>query len=205
MNEAAERMFALLPAVFRRHGAGELERLLAALGWFFLDGAADGHGPGLESLVERIPALFDPLGNGDPESPFRTPDRFLPWLADWLAFTPHPLFPAERLRRILGGIVPLYGSRGTRDYLLRLLELCFGDELAAVHVDDRPRVGFTVGVSTLGVDTRLAVERPFFFRVGVVPGPAAGGHAALQKRVRAVIDFAKPAHTTYELEWRAAP
>ncbi len=105
----------------------------------------------------------------------------------------------------------MYGLRGTRDYLVRLLDLCFDDEVAQIHVDDRPSVGFTVGESTLGVDTRLAVSRPFCFKVVIERHEAqtepTASHEAetLQHRLRAVIDFAKPAHTTYELEWRAHP
>jgi phage tail-like protein len=198
--EPADRMFASLPAVFRsRDETDDLARLLGVLGAFFFTGRAD-EPHGLERYLEEIPALFSPID---------TRKEFLHWLAAWLSFTPHALFPPESLRRIIGGIVPMYGLRGTRDYLVRLLKLCFGDEVAQIQVDDRPGVGFTVGQSTLGLDTRLAVSRPFCFKVVVElheaqTEPMASDEAeALQHRLRAVIDFAKPAHTTYELEWRA--
>jgi len=204
-------MFSSLPAVFRsRDATGHLKHLLDVLAAFFFTG--DHFWPGLEQRLDDIPALFSPMAA--PHDEFRigrTPDRFLPWLAAWLSFTPYSLFAPEALRRILAGIVPLYGLRGTRDYLVHLLELCFGDELARIHVDDRPSVGFTIGQSDLGVDTRLAVSRPFFFKVVVEGREAAGepigadGAEALQHRLRAVIDFAKPAHTTYELEMRMRP
>jgi len=203
--EPAERMFSSLPAVFRsRDATGDLKRLLDVLAAFFLTG--DHFWPGLEQRLDDIPALFSPMAA--PHDEFRigpTPDRFLPWLAAWLSFTPYSLFAPEALRRILTGIVPLYKLRGTRHYLVQLLELCFGDELARIHVDDRPSVGFTIGQSDLGVDTRLAVSRPFFFKVVVErPTQAMGADVAeaLQHRLRAVIDFAKPAHTIYELEMR---
>jgi phage tail-like protein len=212
MDEAAERMFASLPVVFRsRDKTGDLAKLLGVLGSFFFTGATlDGRLlPGLEQHLEDLPALFSPLGaNEDPSATERTPDPFLHWLATWLSFTPHELFSPERLRGIVGGIVPLYGLRGTRGYLVRLLKLCFGDEVARIDIDDRPHVGFTVGESRLGVDTRLAVSRPFCFKVAIGLHPAPAGPlaleriAALQHRLRAVIDFAKPAHTIYELEWR---
>jgi phage tail-like protein len=205
-------MFAGLPAVFRnRDETRDLARLLNVLAAFFFTGrTTDGHVPGLEQLpdpsleqyLDEIPAIFSPMG---------AHSRFLPWLASWLSFTPHALFPTESLRRIVGGIVPLYGLRGTRNYLVRLLELCFGDELARIDVEDRPSVGFTIGQSVLGVDTRLAVRRPFCFKVAVEWSEArtepmtADAAEALQHRLRAVIDFAKPAHTTYELEWRTQP
>jgi phage tail-like protein len=210
--EPADRMFDNLPAIFRsRDETRDLARLLNVLAVFFFTGrTTDGHASGpehlpglaLEQYLDEIPTLFSPTG---------TPVRFLYWLATWLSFTPHALFPPELLRRIVGGIVPMYGKRGTRDYLVRLLELCFGNELAQIQVDDRPGVGFTVGQSTVGVDTRLAVSRPFCFKVVIErhesqAEPMASHEAeALQHRLRAVIDFAKPAHTTYELEWRAHP
>ena len=206
MADAADRMFDNLPAVFRRRDDhGDAARLLGALaGYFFGDPEREGAWLGLERTLEAIPTLFSPLGESqDGALPSRTPDRFLGWLADWLAFTPHPHFAPERLRRILDGIVPMYGYRGTKRYLFRLLELCFEDEVVVVDVDDRPRVGFTVGQSSIGIDTRLAVHRPFFFRV-VVESPEAPRHELdrLRHRLWAVIDSAKPAHTAYELEWR---
>jgi phage tail-like protein len=213
--EPADRMFSSLPAVFRnRDETRELARLLDVLAAFFFTGTTmDGQQlPGLEERLDEIPALFSPTGTAqDKLQVWRTPDRFLHWLATWLSFTPHALFLPEPLRRIVGGIVPLYGLRGTRDYLVRLLDLCFGDEVARIHVDDRPSVGFTIGRSPLGIDTLLAVSRPFCFKVVIEPHeartePMASDAAeALQHRLRAVIDFAKPAHTTYELEWRTHP
>lgn len=208
MVEVAERMFASLPAVFRgRDETGDLARLLGILEVFFFTGGAIDHitRPGLEQYVDDIPALFSPTGTTeDPSQVWRTPDRFMHWLASWLSFTPHSLFSPEQLRRIVAGIVPMYGFRGTRDYLIRLLELCFGNDVSKILVDDRPRVGFTIGESMLGLDTRLAVSRPFCFTVVVEvdEGSAAHESAALQQRLRAVIDFAKPAHTTYEFECR---
>jgi len=212
MVEPAERMFSSLPAVFRsRDATGDLNRLLDVLAAFFFTGRTidDHFWPGLEQRLDDIPALFSPMALPQDELRIeRTPDRFLPWLAAWLSFTPYSLFAPEALRCILAGIVPLYKLRGTRDYLVHLLELCFGDELARIHVDDRPSVGFTIGQSDLGVDTRLAVSRPFFFKVVVErhepPTEAMGADVAeaLQHRLRAVIDFAKPAHTIYELEMR---
>jgi len=210
--EPADRMFASLPAVFRsRDETRDLARLLDVLAAFFFTGTTmDGRRlPGLEQRLDEIPPLFSPTGTPQDELQiWRTPDRFLHWLATWLSFTPHALFLPEPLRRIVGGIVPLYGLRGTRDYLVRLLELCFGDEVAQIHVDDRPSFGFTLGQSTVGVDTRLAVSRPFCFKVIIeaqTESVASHEAEALQHRLRAVIDFAKPAHTTYELEWRAHP
>jgi phage tail-like protein len=210
MTEPADRMFIGLPAVFRRgDDTGDLTCLLGVLAGFFFTGSTiDNHElPGLERYLEQIPGLFSPVGTDSSLVQSHTPERFLHWLASWLSFSPHALFSTERLRHIVAGIVPMYGLRGTKNYLVRLLELCFGQEIARIQVDDRPKVGFTVGESALGIDTRLAVSRPFFFKVVIerheVPAEPVARHDAetLQHRLRAVIDFAKPAHTTYELEW----
>jgi len=213
--EDADRMLAGLPAVFgNRDETGDLTRLLGVLEAVFFSGAAvEGRKvPGLEQYIDEIPALFLPLGlQLDGGKLWQTPDRFLHWLAAWLSFTPHVLFSAASLRRIVAGIVPLYGLRGTKDYLVRLLELCFGHEVVHVYVDDRPRVGFTIGESRLGIDTRLAFSRPFCFKVaieirGSIVDPAAIHEIeALRQRLHCVIDFAKPAHTTYELELHSRP
>ena len=42
-------------------------------------------------------------------------DAFLPWLAQWVALSGAASLPIERQRRLIGRIVPLYASRGTRD------------------------------------------------------------------------------------------
>ncbi len=202
---AGDRLLDLLPAVFRQADAsGELARLLGVIEQLFFgepDAAADAPLPGIERTVATLPALFAPLGSsGDPQA--RTPDRFLHTLAGWLGFTPHRLFGADALRRILAGIVPLHGLRGTRDHLVQLLGLCF-DELAGVEVDDRPAGGFAVGAARIGHETRLGAAPPFRFEVVVdlkqAAAPAADGAATLERRLRAVIDFAKPAHTRYGL------
>jgi hypothetical protein len=206
--EPGDRLFAGLPAVFRsRDGSEHLARLLSVFEALLFEPPDPGEArlPGIERQLPLIPALFAPLGTSCNGSLTQTPDRFVHWLAAALAFTPHALFAPAALRRITAGIVPLYGLRGTRDYLLKLLALCFEGEVAGIHVDDRPRVGFTIGESVIGRDTRLATRRPFWFKVVVElnehaamhPGsPPTGG---LEKRLRTVIDFAKPAHTAYEL------
>ena len=195
--------------------------------------------PGIAARLDAVPALFAPLGlgagagagddgavgdrdgdhaldgggegegEGDADAADRTPERFLPWLASWLAFTPRHLFEPWRLRRVVAGIVPLYGRRGTRAYLEALLALCF-EEIAAVTIDERGGAGLRVGTSRLGVDSLLAEEQPFRFAVEVAlrPGrdgtPAGTPPARLERQVRAVIDFAKPAHTVCDLRLHAA-
>ena len=59
------------------------------------------------------------------------------------------LFEPAQLRRIVAGIVPLYGRRGTRGYLERLLRLCF-DEIASLDIDDDAGPGLRLGRARAG-------------------------------------------------------
>lgn len=132
------------------------------------------------------------------------PDAFAGWLAGWVAFTPHAQFPAGELRRILGGIVPLYPMRGTRGYLESVLRLCL-PAVGRVSIDDE-LPGLTLGRSRVGIDAHLARELPHRFRVEIgVPraalpeGDAAAALAGIERQARALVAFAKPAHTRAEV------
>lgn len=229
--EPGDRLFAALPGVFRAADAsGDLARLLAVFEALLFDGdpapdrddeTARGEAalPGLERLLPALPALFAPQGGLFHHGvEWRTPDRFLPWLAGWLGFTPHALFSPAVLRRIATGIVPLHGLRGTSEHLERLIALAFEGEVTAVEVDDRPSAGLAIGSARIGQGTWLTSSRPFWFRVVVETDDARGAAQALhggadndedaadlERRLRAVVDYAKPAHTAYELQWRRRP
>jgi phage tail-like protein len=206
-------MLGLLPAVFAQNDEGALSKLLDVLGDLFFDGSGSSEEidsgesfPGLERQMRAIPGLFLPLQDDGSDATV-TPDRFLPWLAAWLSFSPHEHLDRKALRRVLANIVPLNGRRGTRYYLERLLDLAFGDLLATVAIDDTPQRGFTIGTSVLGRDTRLARGLSFFFQVTVQVREGVAASSELERRLRAVIDYAKPAHTRYELninEYEAA-
>jgi phage tail-like protein len=193
------RLIEHLPAIYR--GNDDLDALLSAFDDLLFGNDAQTPLPGVEYELRRLPSLFAPIGSDSDDRP-RTPTRFLPWLASWLAFAPHRLFEPEELRRIVAGIVPLYGRRGTRAYLEQLLALCFED-VAQVQIEERLE-GLCLGRSRVGVDSWLSEERPFWFSVDVRVRGGAHAAALLEQRVRAVIDFAKPAHTTYDLQVRPA-
>ncbi|HXZ08808.1 MAG TPA: phage tail protein [Paraburkholderia sp.] len=207
MNEPGERLLNHLPAIYRAADqSGQLHALLAAFEEILL-ASDDPKAPAIAQQIDAIPALFAPLGL-DPSghAHARTPDRFLPWLAQWVAFSPYQQFPAQRLREIIAGIVPLYGRRGTRRYLKTLLKLCF-DGVSDITIDENPLHGFTIGLARLGHDTVLIRDARSRFRLEMVirESSAEAQHEpwqSLEKRVRAVVDFAKPAHTVYELVLR---
>jgi phage tail-like protein len=214
MSEAG-RMLDSLPAIYRAgDSTGDLQRLLGVFEEVLFRN--DGPGtPGIEQQIDAIPSFFSPsgitpgYGIAEQSAATRAPDRFLPWLATWVAFTPYALFPPEQLRIIISGIAPLYSKRGTRDYLEQLLKLCF-PAIHEVEIDDNPIPGFIIGQAKVGEDTLFGDERPFWFRVAIDvhrQNIREGGmerehefdEREFEKRVRAIIDFAKPAHTDYEL------
>lgn len=202
------RLLASLPAVYREAdlgpGHGDLQTLLSAFEGVLL-GATGSAGPhGHEQRIAALPSLLsqDPLPGGFDAA---TRDAFVPWLAArWVAFTPFAHFEPERLRRIVSGIVPLYARRGTPAYLTSLLQLCFEDEIGDLELREHLSGGLILGESQIGIGTRLGSARSFSFRLQVrLRAPAEGwtapALAAVTKRLHAVIDFAKPAHTTCDL------
>lgn len=209
MSDKQERLLSSLPAIYRAYATEDLRSLLGTFEAFMFGPEKDGS-RGITQEIEAIPAYFAPLGlaGAGEGSGAKAPDRFLHWLAGWVAFTPHALFTPAQLRKIVSGIVPLYGCRGTRAYLEKLLRLCF-EGVRAVEIDEQPSSGFRVGQARMGVDSFLTGDRPFWFRLALeldVPDEnereQADSRAALEQRIRVVIDFAKPAHTEYDAEFR---
>ena len=167
MNEAGTRLLDNLPAIYRTSDpGGNLGRLLGVFEEMLFH-AGGQEPPGIEEQIEAIPGLFSP--GGDDVSGWlhleKAPDQFLPWLATWVAFTPHALFPPHQLRAIISRIAPLYGRRGTRAYLEQLLEICF-PEISKVVIDDEAALGLVIGRYALGMSKRIQnvpVGCPAFF------------------------------------------
>jgi hypothetical protein len=204
MSEPGDRLLHSLPAIYRAADrTRQLRALLAAYEAILLH-SDDPKMLSIAQQIDAIPALFAPLGLDATEHAHeRTPDRFVAWLAHCVAFTPYPHVPADRLRHVIARIVPLYGRRGTRGYMRALIRLCF-DGVTYVAIDENPAHGFTIGRARLGLDTLLTEELPARFRIEVRLDETGGDGAreplqSLERRVRALVDFAKPAHTAYEL------
>jgi phage tail-like protein len=194
-----------LPAIYRvSDTGGQLQHLFGALEEVLFSSEAS-YSPGIEQQIKTISSFFSPLGDHPGQDDVaQAPDRFLPWLATWVAFTPHALFAPRQLRKIISGITPLYGRRGTRAYLKELLRLCF-EEILDVKIDDERGQRFVLGLARIGEDTLFGDERPFWFRVTLNINQENSGTKIIEsrhefeKRIRAIIDFAKPGHTAYEL------
>lgn len=188
-----------LPAIFQQ---GTDEGGTAFLGRFLLafekvlSGLDDPDEPGLDEVLDRIHAFFDP----DPDGGLahRAPREFLPWLASWVALTLRDDWEEDERRRFISRIVPVYRQRGTKAGIAEALRAYTG--LEGVEVSEF-QVPMQIGVtSTLGEDTMLGGGPPHYFTVKInlgTPDPLA---LTRKTRItRAIIDQEKPAHTYYDL------
>jgi hypothetical protein len=204
------RLLAQLPGVY--HASTDLRQLLSV----FETILCGPHERALEMQIAQIATLLDVVraphelpGWASDEAPGSLSERrdaFLPWLAQWVALSGAALLPLERQRRLVGRIVPLYAWRGTRRYVTELLRF-YVPENTEIRVEDQEFAGLTLGTSRIGVDAWLEQGRPFWFKVTIrLPDTAGGGERRSHgrtdwpARIRQVVDLAKPAHTTYDLE-----
>lgn len=207
--DSGRRLLRALPALYAAEdGQGELAHLLGAFEAMLFDGSvdrahqgADGALPGIERSLFGIADIFLPAEPAQPVFTSKVNERLVRWLATLVGFQPQRLFDPTRLRRIISGLVSKYGQRGTAGYLSDLLQTCFESQLAAVHIDDRPPGGFVLNRAVVGRSTWLRAPPSFHFIVRLSPAPGTVPSARLERDIRAVIDFAKPAHTHYDLEW----
>ena len=209
MDSSQGHLLSHLPAIY--HASDDLREVLSIFEGFLLgperkerkEGGhkprqSSGKGRGLAEQIATISTLFDPE---------ETPAEFVPWLAQWVALTHFSGLPPARQRRLLSTIVPLYGKRGTREYLEKILDF-YKPEDAVIEIIETGTPGFEVGESPLGVETRLGGEAPFLFKVRIFsrrpPTDSAEERefrTRMEKQLRRAIELAKPAHTCYELQW----
>jgi phage tail-like protein len=153
----------------------------------------------IEQQIAHVPYYFDPK---------MTPARFLPWLASWLELAVDERLPEPRQRRLIQAVVSLYRRRGTRDGLREYLELYTG---APVHITEQRANNFRLGADgQLGAGVALGTgNRPHTFAVTVdlppisAPGTRQRDRTRLERerrrRIEAIIEAEKPAHTDYVL------
>ena len=144
---------ALFDVPFMHHFLGIFESLLSPIVW----------------RIDNLPMFFDAQ---------TTPKSFLPWLAQWYAFTfDHTWAEDEEKQRLLLLAAPeIYGWWGTAYALQMVLDIYTGTTVRIV--DD-------------------ATLPPFTFRVEI-PLPHSD---KWQEGVERLINMHKPAHTTFELHF----
>jgi len=170
-----QEILRLLPEVFQRtyREKTPLDGLLAAMAALLSP---------IEETLDNLDAAFDP---------HRTPDEFVPMLAEWVDMDhlgetggeENPSFPSGlgRLRELCAAAAELARVRGTRAGLLRFLETATGCP------------GFELLEGVTGPERR---PRPFHF---IVRAPhESQSHAGL---LRTLVELEKPAHATFELEF----
>ena len=161
-----------LPEIYQTSG-GNIQKLLSAFESVLLSGDSlseknkedqdESWKLGLEQKIAAIPNLFNPKPNSAAATFFdRTPNNFLPWLAQWVALGQLQLLAEEQRRTLIANIVPLYAIRGTKNYLAKILALFFPGCSPTI---DEELPAMRVGKSKIGVDTRLGGDIPFFFLV----------------------------------------
>lgn len=186
-----------LPAIFQQTDNPFIGRFLLAFEQILTGLAAE---RGLEGVIDTIYAYFKP-GN--------TPPEFLPWLASWVAFSLREDWNEEERRNYLAEIVSLYRWRGTKDNLIRLLEIYTGlvEGGCILRVNDftgQADTTLLVGRSYIGQDSQIGGNVPHHFNVTIYMPESYKPEDVWRQRdiASSLIELQKPAHTTYTLDIR---
>ncbi len=142
---------------------------------------------GLEQILDSFPELVDPQ-----KEPTQEGAEFLPWLSQWVATSLRDDWSTETKRKFISQIVSLYRKRGTRKGLEEVLALS-GDKVRVVDFND--------GAGDTKEKQAFPGEKPphFFGIILTVHQRDAVLLARTARRVRAIADREKPAHTVYAL------
>jgi len=174
-----------LPALFQPEtGAPNfMGRFLLAFEKILSGGLGDAEHPGIEEVIDRLEAYFDPgpaTPGKTPTAAERAPVEFLTWLAQWVALILREDWEEEEKRRFISRIVPLYRLRGTQAGLKEMLRTYTGGLKVEIYEFDEPAHYFQVEMF-LGVRDPVTLRRQ-------------------EQIARAIIDQEKPAHTYYALK-----
>jgi phage tail-like protein len=146
---------------------------------------------GIEEDLEFIHELFDAR---------ITQQKWLPWLASWLAMPLLEGWDEEKRREIIQRTPELYRLRGTAAGLKLALRL-FADVKAEIHEGVWPYPGMVIGKSsTIGKDTTLSPP-VFLSQCFTVELPDKKNEISREnlRTVQALVETEKPAHAHYAL------
>ena len=146
---------------------------------------------GIEENLEFVHELFDPR---------ITNEKWLPWLASWLAMPLLEGWDEEKRREIIQRTPELYRLRGTAAGLKLALRL-FADVKAEIHEGKWPYPGLVIGKSsTIGKDTILSPP-VFISQCFTVELPDKKTEISRERlrTVQALVETEKPAHAHYAL------
>src|SRR2546423_634480 len=145
----------------------------------------------IEESLEFVHELFDPR---------ITNQRWLPWLASWLAMPLLEGWDEDKRREIIQRVPELYRLRGTAAGLKLALRL-FADVKAEIHEGEWPYPGLVIGrSSTIGKDTVLSPP-VFISQCFTVELPDKKAEISRERlrTVQALVEAEKPAHAHYAL------
>lgn len=111
-------------------------------------------------------------------NPGEAPTGFLPWLAQWYEIPFDDSWDEGKRRALLKDAHLLYGRRGTRWALERILE---------IYTGSKPEI-----------DDQSSDLEPFTFTVRI----PVRRQELNQELIQRIIDMNKPAHTTYKLKFK---
>src|SRR5438128_8011837 len=146
---------------------------------------------GIEERLEYLHEFFDSR---------LTPEKFLPWLASWLAMPLLEGWDEEKRREIIQRVPELYRLRGTARGLKLALRL-FADVKAEIHEGEWPYPGMVIGrSSTIAKDTVLSPP-VFISQCFTVELPDKKSEISRERlrTVQALVETEKPAHAHYAL------
>jgi phage tail-like protein len=191
-SQAPSSLLQYLPAIFQQDAF--TGQFLLAFEKILL-GRQDGipfQDQGLEETIASMASLFDPL---------QTREDFLPWLANWTAFTLRADLDVTKQRKFIAQIVQHYLLRGTKQNLEDLLRIFTAGTPTISEATDAE---FEIGVhSTIGLDTYLSGGMPNYFHVTISLPDLRSNPTELERQLsitRSLIELEKPAHTIYDLD-----
>ena len=138
----------------------------------------------IEQTIGRVDLYFDPR---------MAPEGLLPWLASWINLVLDEDWPVHRRRQLIGAAVQMYRLRGTRRGLLEYLRIYTGAEPTITEHYGGIRLD---GMSQLGLNSVLGRGRGHRLIVVLELQPDS---AFDLRKVEAIIEAEKPAHTAYDL------
>jgi phage tail-like protein len=150
---------------------------------------------GIEEILDNIHDKFDPEV---------TDEDFLQWLAGWVALSlrKRESWNDSRKRELIAKIVPLYQKRGTKEGLEEYLKIYLGEEAQKVRIIDELSP-FQIGVSSrVGVDARIDGLPLYYFIVEIsISTTDLQKQREIVDSIKEIIDFEKPAHTCYQINY----
>jgi len=151
----------------------------------------------IEQQIDSLFLYFDPR---------LTPPELLPWLASWIDLVLDERWPEERRRLVLRSAAALYRKRGTRQGLEEYLEIYTGAKAQIVeHRAHNFRLGSEARLGPAIALGRGNVPHTFTVLLRLPPVSLVGEekehawHRERRRKIEAIIEAEKPAHTSYAL------